>query len=301
MTVELDDQPRPSESAGGGLAQPCHTDPDTRGSTPGQDDPDTRVSTPGVDDRDTRVSTPGVDDPDTRVSTPGVDDRDTRVSTPGVDDLIGQEMVVRNLRRAVRAPIGRNEPLGHVLLCGPPGLGKTSFARAVAAELGRECRTVLAPFVSEPHELARQIAEVPAGGVLFIDEVHRLPLRAAESLYVAMEASRMTIIGATTDSAMLPPAFRSRFALRQDLEHYTLPEITAIQHRAAVRLAVAIDDDAAVVLATASRDTPRRPARCYRASVSTSRGCTGSSARSSGRSAKRAARWGSSRSRTAWP
>ena len=186
-----------------------------------------------------------------------MDDPDTRVSAPGLDDLIGQEMVVRNLRRAVRAAVGRGEPLGHVLLCGPAGLGKTSFARAVAAELGRGCRTVLGPFVSEPDELARHIAEVPAGGVLFIDEVHRLPVRAAESLYVAMEAARITIIGATTDSAMLPPAFRSRFAIRQDLEHYTTAQLTAILHRDATRLAVAIDDDAALVLATASRDTPR--------------------------------------------
>ena len=116
---------------------------------------------------------------------------------------------------------------------------------------------MLGPFVSEPDELARHIAEVPAGGVLFIDEVHRLPVRAAESLYTAMAAARITIIGATTDSAMLPPAFRSRFAIRQDLEHYTLPELIAILHRDATRLAVAIDDDAALVLATASRDTPR--------------------------------------------
>ncbi len=166
-------------------------------------------------------------------------------------------MVVRNLRRAVRAAIGRGEPLGHVLLCGPPGLGKTSFARAVAAELGRECRAVLAPFVTEPDELMRHVAEVRPGGVLFIDEVHRLPVRAAESLYTVMDAARITIIGATTDSAMLPGPLRSRFGIRQDLAHYTPAELTAILHRDATRLAVAIDDDAAMVLGTASRDTPR--------------------------------------------
>ncbi len=164
---------------------------------------------------------------------------------------------MRNLRRAVRAANCRGEPLGHVLLCGPPGLGKTSLTRAVASELGRGCTTVLAPFVSEPHELVRQVADVAAGGVLFIDEVHRLPIRAAESLYTVMEAARITIIGATTDSARLPAALRSRFTIRQDLDYYTPRELAAILHRAAGRLGVRIDHDAAVVLATAARDTPR--------------------------------------------
>jgi len=200
-------------------------------------------------DLDTRVSRPAAGDPDARVSDSG--------SKPALDDLIGQQTVVQNLRRAVRAAVGRGEPLGHVLLCGPPGLGKTSLARAVAAELGRGCRTVLAPFVSEANELARCVAEVEAGSVLFVDEVHRLPVRAAESLYTAMDVARITIIGATTDTAQLPGAFRSRFAIRQDLEYYTSSELAAILHRAAGRLGVGIDRDGALVLATASRDTPR--------------------------------------------
>ncbi len=188
-------------------------------------------------------------------------DPDTRVSRsapePALDDLIGQQTVVQNLRRAVRAAVGRGESLGHLLLCGPPGLGKTSLARAVAAELGWGCRTILAPFVSEPAELARCVAEVPAGGVLFVDEIHRLPVRVAESLYTAMDAARITIIGATTDTARLPGAFRSRFAIRQDLEYYTSTELAAILHRAAGRLGVEIEPEAALVLASASRDTPR--------------------------------------------
>jgi Holliday junction DNA helicase RuvB len=116
---------------------------------------------------------------------------------------------------------------------------------------------VLAPFVSEPDELARQAADVAAGGVLFVDEVHRLPVRVAESLYTVMSAARITIIGATTDTAKLPGAFRSRFAIRQHLEYYTSPELAAILHRAAGRLGVGIDRDAALVLASASRNTPR--------------------------------------------
>jgi len=200
-------------------------------------------------DLDTRVSRPDAGDPDTRVS--------RSAPEPALDDLIGQQTVVRNLRRAVRAAVGRGEPLGHVLLCGPPGLGKTSLARAVAAELGRGCRSVLGPFVSEPDELARQVAEVPAGGVLFVDEIHRLPVRVAESLYTAMDAARITVIGATTETARLPSAFRSRFSIRQDLEYYTLRQLAAILHRAAGRLGVGIDADAALVLASASRDTPR--------------------------------------------
>jgi len=127
----------------------------------------------------------------------------------------------------------------------------------VAAELGRPCRVLHAPFVTEPAELAREAAELPAGGVLFIDEVHRLPARVAESLYLVMESRRTTVIGATTDSGRLPGAFRSRFAIREDLRYYAPDELVQILYRAAAGLGVTIDDDAALVLAGASRDTPR--------------------------------------------
>ncbi len=164
---------------------------------------------------------------------------------------------MRNLRRAVRAAMGRGEPLGHVLLCGPAGLGKTSLAMAVAGELRQPCRVLLAPFVTDATELARHAAEVPTGGVLFIDEVHRLQARVAESLYTVMESRRITIIGATTESGRLLGAFRSRFAIRQDLQHYGVNERVEILNRAATRLGVTIDDDSARLLAGASRDTPR--------------------------------------------
>jgi Holliday junction DNA helicase RuvB len=208
-------------------------------------------------DPDTRVTSPAPAKPDTRVTSPAAGVRDTRVSDPGLGDLIGQRRAVRNLRRAVRAASARGDTLGHILLCGPPGLGKTSLARAVAAENGRDCRTVQAPFVSEPDELARHVAEVEAGGVLFIDEVHRLPARVVESLYAVMEAGRITIIGATTDSARLLPAMRGRFAIREDLQYYTPAELAAIIRRTARGMGATINADAALVLARASRDTPR--------------------------------------------
>ncbi|MCH7797720.1 MAG: AAA family ATPase [Planctomycetes bacterium] len=193
---------------------------------------------------------------DARASHPGPGKKhDARAS--GLDEVVGQRTIVRNLQRAVRAAMGRGEPLGHVLLCGPPGLGKTRFATAVAADLGRPCRVLHAPFVTEPAELAREAAEVPAGGVLFIDEVHRLPLRVAESLYLVMDSRRITVIGATTDSGMLPGAYLSRFALREDLRYYSADELVEILNRSAAGLGVTLDDDAAVVIAGASRDTPR--------------------------------------------
>ena len=181
--------------------------------------------------------------------------RDARAS--GLDGIVGQRSIVRNLRRAVRAAVGRGEPLGHVLLCGPAGLGKTRISMAVAADLGRPCRVLHGPFITEPAQIAREAAELPAGGVLFIDEVHRLPVRVAESLYLAMESRRITVIGATTDSGLLPGAFRSRFALREDLRFYAPAELVEILNRAAAGLGVTLDDNAAVVIAGASRDTPR--------------------------------------------
>jgi Holliday junction DNA helicase RuvB len=192
-------------------------------------------------------------------------------------DIIGQKSVVRNLRRAVAAAKRLGGPVRHTLLYGPPGLGKTTLARAVANEMGTACRRVSAPVVKEVGGMLRLLTSLRDGDILFLDEVHRLPVRIAEFLYEAMEdgelslpvrcgmqsktltlrLNRFTIIGATTDADLLPASFRERFGIRQHLEFYGPQELTELLLRAAAGAGLDLEPEAARMLALVSRDTPR--------------------------------------------
>lgn len=217
------------------------------------------VEPPQVDSRET--TTNGDD------GASGLDSRETRPQSLG--DVVGQDSVVANLKRAAARARLRGQPLPHILLCGPPGLGKSSLGRALAAEIDATFRPVSAPLVRGTDDLLRHLTTLRDRDILFLDEIHRLPDHVAEALYEALEdrrvsdlvgvrrVARFTLVGATTDEDMLPAALRSRFAIRQDLAYYGERDLIEILRRGAERAGLEIDPEAARLLARASRDTPR--------------------------------------------
>ncbi len=194
-----------------------------------------------------------------------------------LQDYIGQEKAKENLKIYIEAAKIRGESLDHVLLYGPPGLGKTTLSNIIAAEMGVNIRVTSGPAIEKQGDLAALLTNLAEGDVLFIDEIHRLSRSVEEILYPAMEDNaldiiigkgpaarsiridlpRFTLIGATTRAGQLTTPLRDRFGVMLKLELYTPEELTTIVIRSAGILGFAITDDGAYEIASRSRGTPR--------------------------------------------
>ncbi len=192
-------------------------------------------------------------------------------------DFTGQEKILENLHVFVKAATNRGEPLDHVLLHGPPGLGKTTLSHIISNELNANIKTTSGPVLDKPSDLAGLLTNLKAGDVLFIDEIHRLNPVVEEYLYSAMEDYRIdimldtgpnarsvqiklkpfTLIGATTRSGLLTSPLRARFGINLRLEYYDAELLTTIIQRSSAILNTPITKEAAFEIARRSRGTPR--------------------------------------------
>ncbi|MFA9458849.1 Holliday junction branch migration DNA helicase RuvB [Halalkalibacter sp. AB-rgal2] len=212
------------------------------------------------------------------------DSLDQQVRPQQIAQYIGQEKVKQNLNVFMEAAKMREESLDHVLLYGPPGLGKTTLSAIIASEMGVNMRTTSGPAIERPGDLAAILSGLEPGDVLFIDEIHRLNRMVEEVLYPAMEdfcldivigkgptarsvrldLPPFTLVGATTRAGMLSAPLRDRFGVMARLEYYTESELTQIVLRTAEIFQADIDGEAAVEIARRSRGTPRIANRLLR-------------------------------------
>ena len=216
-----------------------------------------------------RIQTPG--------ELPGDDDQDRSLRPRRLGDFVGQESVRDQLAVAIEAAKGRGDALDHVLLAGPPGLGKTSLAQIVAEELGVPFIQTAGPALERKGDVAAFLTALEPRAVFFVDEIHRLPRALEETFYPAMEDGQLpitvgqgagarvvtldlppfTLVGATTRAGLLTTPLRDRFGIQHRLEHYGPDELGRIVTRSAQLLGIEIDPFGAVAIAARSRGTPR--------------------------------------------
>ena len=202
---------------------------------------------------------------------------DVSLRPPMFEEFTGQARTLERLQLLVEAATQRGEPLQHILLSGPPGLGKTTLAHILGNAMGAEVKTTSGPAIEKAGDLAGLLTTMPQGGILFIDEIHRLQPVIEEYLYPAMEdycvdimidqgpnarsvrlnLARFTLIGATTRAGMISSPLRSRFGMNCRLDYYQSEELQKIVQRTAKLLGVTIDEEGSLEVARRSRGTPR--------------------------------------------
>jgi holliday junction DNA helicase RuvB len=223
------------------------------------------------------IRTPGVERVHDPVALPAEDDLDRSLRPKRLDDFVGQESVKEQLAVFIEAAKARGEALDHVLLAGPPGLGKTSLAQIVANELGVEFVPTAGPALERKGDVASYLTALESRSVFFVDEIHRLPRALEETFYPAMEDRRLpitvgqgagarvvtldlpefTLIGATTRTGLLTTPLRDRFGVTHRLELYEPAQLARIVRRSAGILDVEVDDVGAATIAGRARGTPR--------------------------------------------
>lgn len=209
---------------------------------------------------------------------------ESTIRPESLDEYIGQQDVKENIKVFIEAAKIRGDSLDHVLLYGPPGLGKTTLAYIIANELGSNIKTASGPSIEKSGDLAAVLSSLEPGDVLFIDEIHRMPRFIEEILYPAMEDFTLdiiigsegntrnikidlppfTLVGATTRAGDLTAPLRDRFGIISKMQYYTLEELTTIVKRTSRVLEMEIDDRAAIELASRSRGTPRIANRLFK-------------------------------------
>ncbi|GAA4740084.1 Holliday junction branch migration DNA helicase RuvB [Gordonia alkaliphila] len=232
------------------------------------------------------MSGDGLDDAElmAAMAVPGDSELDNSLRPKALGDFIGQPKVREQLELVLHAARNRGRTPDHILLSGPPGLGKTSLAMIVAAELGAAIRITSGPALERAGDLAAMLSNLVEGDVLFIDEIHRIARPAEEMLYLAMEDFRVdvvvgkgpgatsipldvapfTLVGATTRSGALTGPLRDRFGFTAHMEFYEPEELVRVLRRSASILGIALSDEAAIEVARRSRGTPRIANRLLR-------------------------------------